>query len=381
MEHTAGPKPSLCLRMHAGYLCQRAGACCTAGWAIPVEGPVYERLKVHFAGRRSRLFSTGGPLPEGAAAVLDTERDGACVFFEADRGNLCAVHSALGVDSLPVACRQFPRVVLQDARGMLISLSHFCPTAAALLCSIEPHDFDVVRAPAEIALGGDAEGLDAREALPPLLRSGMLTDHDGYDAWERAAIGTLARGDRTAAQALTIVEAATLAVQSWRPGGIRLREAVAREFDVASAREPDEDLDEAGTLDDDVRVRLALDSIPRGLPCPPLVDRWQNEWRAVSPWWGEADAAVRGYLAARLFGNWVAYYGRGLHAIVEYLRVALALVKMEAVRLEAARHGARESPSSPWQIVHEALRNADLLLVHLSDMRALSQRLGGNRQG
>lgn len=90
---------------------------------------------------------------------------------------------------------------------------------------------------------------------------------------------------------------------------------------------------------------------------------------------------MRGYLAARLFGNWVAYYGRGLHAIVEYLRVALALVKMEAVRLEAARHGARESPSSPWQIVHEALRNADLLLVHLWDIRALSPRLGGNRQG
>jgi hypothetical protein len=379
MEHKAELGPTLCLRVHSAYRCRHAGACCTAGWAIPVEGPVYEQLTVHFADRRTHVFATGGPLPEGAAGVLET-RDGACVFFEADRGNLCAVHRELGAGCLPVACRQFPRVVLQDARGTLISLSHFCPTAAALLCSIEPPDFDVVRAPATIALDGDVEGLDAREALPPLLGPGLLTDHEGYDAWERKAIAMLARGDRTAGQALAVVEAATLAVQSWRPGGISLRDAIIREFDVASAREPDEDLDAAGTLDDDVRVRLALDSIPRGLPCPPLVDRWQDEWRAVSPWWGEADAAVRGYLAARLFGNWVAYYGQGLHAIVEYLRVALALVKMEAVRLEAAPCDARESPSSPWHIVNEALRSADHLLVHLSDIRALSRRLDRSRR-
>lgn len=378
MKHKAGLGPTSCLKMHAGYLCRHAGACCTAGWAIPVEGAVYERLTVHFAGRSGPLFATGGPLPEGAAGVLET-RDGACVLFERDRGNLCAVHRELGADCLPVACRQFPRVVLQDARGTLISLSHFCPTAAAMLRSIGPPAFDIVPAPATIALGGDVEGLDAREALPPLLRSGMLTDHDGYDAWERAAIGMLARGDRTAAQALAFVEAATLAVQSWRPGGISLREAVTREFDVAPGEKPDEDLDAPDPLDER-RVRLVMDSIPRGLPRPPLVDRWQDEWRTVSGWWGEADGAVRAYLAARLFGNWVAYYGQGLHAIVEYLRVALALVKMEAVRLEAARRGARELPSSPWQIVHEALRNADLLLVHLSDMRALSRRLGGSRQ-
>jgi hypothetical protein len=378
MEHTAELGPTFCLKLHAAYLCRHAGACCTAGWAIPVEGMVYERLTVHFASRRGPLFATGGPLPEGAAGVLET-RDGACVFFERDRGNLCAVHRELGVDRLPVACRQFPRVVLQDARGTLISLSHFCPTAASLLCSIGPLDFEIIRAPATIALGGDVEGLDAREALPPLLGPGMLTDHEGYDAWERRAIDTLARGDRTADQALAVVEAATLAVQSWRPGGISLREAVNREFDVASAEKPDEDLDAPGPLDD-LRIRLALDSIPGGLSGPPLFDRWRDEWPAVSAWWGGTDGAVRGYLAARLFGNWVAYYGQGLHAVVEYLRVALTLVKMEAVRLEAARRDARASASLPWHIVHEALRNADLLLVHLSDMRLLSRRLGERRR-
>ena len=91
----------------------------------------------------------------------------------------------------------------------------------------------------------------------------------------------------------------------------------------------------------------------------------------VDDWPGEFDGVVRAYLAARLFGNWVAYYGQGLHAIVEYLQVALAVVKMEAFRQHASA-----APSSPWQTVNEAIRNADLLLVHLADAKSLSRRLG-----
>jgi len=384
MVHKTAFRTAFCLSVHAGYLCRHAGACCTAGWAIPVEGPVFERLRVHFGGgsRQEHRFATGGPLPDGAAAVLAIQKSGACVFFEEDRGNLCAVHRELGAEWLPAACRQFPRVVLQDARGMLISLSHFCPTAAGLLLgSPWAPAFEIVHAPGTLSLEGDVEGLDARDALPPLLRPGMLTDHEGYDRWERRAIGVLAREDLTAEQALRLLETATRAVQSWRPGAVSLRETVDREFDVASAGKPDEDRDgkdrdgnglDGNDLDrNSARVRLALSSVPQGLPRPPLVDGFGAGWQGVSAWWDEFDGAVRGYLAARLFGNWVAYYGQGLHAIVEYLQVALAVVKMEAVR-----HHAREAPSSPWQTVTEAVRNADLLLVHLSDTKTLSRRLG-----
>ena len=110
MEHPPKKGAARCLSLHAGYLCRHEGACCTAGWAIPVERPVYERLSVHFgaADGRSRLFDTDGSLPDGAAAMLNVQQSGACVFFEADRGNLCAVHRELGAESLPVACRQFP---------------------------------------------------------------------------------------------------------------------------------------------------------------------------------------------------------------------------------------------------------------------------------
>jgi hypothetical protein len=317
------------------------------------------------------LFVTGQSLPEGAAAVLNIKENGACVFFEPGRGNLCAVHRELGVAALPVACRQFPRVVLQDRRGTFISLSHYCPTAAALLRSPPTSAFEVVEAPGNLALDGGVEGLDARDALPPLLGPEMLTDLDGYNAWERRALGLLARHELSAERALAILTAATHAIQTWVPGGASLRDTVEREFDVASARKPNEDLGAPGDYyESDRRVRLALSSVPASVPRPSPVSGCDAGWRDVLRFWSEYDGTVRGYLAARLFGNWVSYYGQGLHAVVEYLQVALAVVKMEAVR-----HLAREQSSSPWQTVIEALRSADLLLVHLSDPRALANRL------
>ncbi len=65
-----------------------------------------------------------------APALLATAH-GRCVFH--DPAGRCAIHSALGHDALPVACRQFPRVSVTDPRGVSVTLSHYCPTAAALL--------------------------------------------------------------------------------------------------------------------------------------------------------------------------------------------------------------------------------------------------------
>jgi hypothetical protein len=67
----------------------------------------------------------------------------------------------------------------------------------------------------------------------------------------------------------------------------------------------------------------------------------------------------------------MAYHGRGLDAVVEYVQICLAVLKMEA-----ARHWACSSVSSSWQTVIEpAIRNADLLLVHQSDMKTLARLL------
>jgi hypothetical protein len=363
-----------CLRLHAGYRCRHAGACCTAGWAIPVDGALHERLQLYF-GKTGASLVADGSRPHDGAAILGTQSDGSCIFFEPSRGNLCAIHRELGPAALPGVCQQFPRVTLKDGRGTLISLSHFCPTAAGLLTSPADEDFDIVEAPASLTLDGRVEGLDARHVLPPLLTPDMLTDVEGYDAWERRAIATLARADLNADAALSRIDAATGAIQVWRPGGVSLRDTVEREFDVASAAKADEDLVArgAGAIDVPVRVAVALQSVPDGLQRPGISDTFDLGWRTIEPWWPEVDAVLRAYLAGRLFGNWVAYCGQGLHVIVEYLQVALAVVKMEAVK-EAA-----QLPSSPWQIVNAAVRNADLLLVHLSDPKMLAERLARSR--
>jgi hypothetical protein len=111
--------------------------------------------------------------------------------------------------------------------------------------------------------------------------------------------------------------------------------------------------------------------VPAGIARQDRVENIDAGWRDVVALWDEYDGTIRGYLAARLFGNWISYYAQGLHAIVEYLQVALAVVRMEAVR-----HHAREATTSPWQTVIEALRSADLLLVHQLDAKVLARRLG-----
>ena len=86
----------------------------------------------------------GRSAARGAAAVLGVQPGGACVFFEADRGNLCAVHSQLGAARCP-ACH-IPRVVVH-ARVEHSSPSRICPTAAGLLHSPTETAFEIVPAP------------------------------------------------------------------------------------------------------------------------------------------------------------------------------------------------------------------------------------------
>jgi Fe-S-cluster containining protein len=363
MEHSRG---AYCLNLHSDYLCHHRGACCTAGWNIPIEPEALAKVAVHF--RSETLFRQ----PVGAVAAhppptfVNLRADGACVFFEEERGRLCAVHRELGADALPSACRHFPRVVLHDARGMMISLSHFCPTAADLLRA--PAAPAVVAAPPNLSLDGTAEGLDARETLPPLLHPGMLTDHDGYAAWERRSIDILARADVSPGEALATIAAVTRTLQAWRPGTVSFRDAVEAAFDRSQEISKEEDDDPSG---DERRAALAVASIPAGLSRPAALAGARDLLPDALQTMRQFDPSVSAYLAARLFGNWIAYHGTGLLAIVEYLRICLSVLK-----IEAARHSDCSSVSTPWQTVIEpAIRNADLLLVHLSDTRSLALRL------
>ena len=126
-----------CLSIHPGYRCRQTGACCTAGWHIPAEPRVVAAIDRHFGPAPYEQFFEAQASPP-RPAILARGADGACVFFDPAGGRACAIHRDIGEPALPSACRHFPRVALVDARGIRITLSHFCPTAAGLLFDDTP---------------------------------------------------------------------------------------------------------------------------------------------------------------------------------------------------------------------------------------------------
>ncbi len=113
--------------------------------------------------------------PDDVAGTLAVRPDGHCVFH-GDRG--CSIYS-----TRPSSCSHFPYVCLIDPRGVHVTLSHYCPTAAAMLFE---HDrpIAIVEGPAPPTGLDIPEGLDARESLPPLASPNRLMSFDEFAAWE-----------------------------------------------------------------------------------------------------------------------------------------------------------------------------------------------------
>jgi Fe-S-cluster containining protein len=356
--------PAFCLSIHARYQCRHAGACCQ-NWIVPAE-PAVVRLVEQRGLRRPGIdgplfLSSRKPNSVGATEVA-RDKNGNCVFFEQDAGRLCLIHRVAGVDALPSACRHFPRRFLRDGRGTFVSLSHFCPTAASLL--IGGHPLEVVDAAPPLMLEEPIEGLDAREALPPLLHPGVLCDLEGYSAWERAAIGVFARADLTCQGALDRVTAATDRVRAWRPGAGSLAGHVVSAFQ--------EDLRHTGPLLPSDRELVSLVSRLAdgwaGDDLEPVAD-FERLWMdRVGTAFDRYDAVMKNFLAARLFANWIAYQGHGLRSVLQWVRAAAALVRHHALRraLDSGR------PPGPDDFI-EAVRLADLLLLHMIDTQAFAR--------
>jgi len=311
-----------------------------------------------FAASAHGKVLTLGAQPDGGA-ILARTANGACVFFDSENGRLCAVHRDLGEAMLPAACRQFPRVTLTDPRARWITLSHFCPTSAALLFS--PAPVTIVPAPASIALAGAAEGLDATATLPPLLRPGMLMDWDGYSAWEAGAIELLCAGGATAAEALASLESKTRVVQRWSPGGETLAARVARV--LGSTSELNLPIGRGHERED---YALALAAVPEGLPIPFPSPPEPIDVTRVEMIWSEFDAVVRRYLAAKVFGCWWPYLGLDLAGVMRAIRRHASVLQI--------RTGARVAQGDRGRpALLEAIRETDLLMVHLVDPSALAQ--------
>ncbi len=355
------------LSIHADYRCRHSGVCCGVGWDVPMELPVYRSLTEAVEQGRLRVapgsegldpFVVDPALPEDAAAVFERNDHGQCVFFDRE-SRLCVVHRDLGEAALAATCRLFPRLAVQDARGISMGLSHFCPTAASTLFR-DDVPLTIVASPPSFP-PADYDGLTVTpDDLPPLLRPDMLMDLEGYAAWERHMVRRCA----DALEAGTAPEAllATLArdarrLRAWRPGGASLAEAVAAlPADVVPASAPE-------SLDDSLAAfRNVMAAVPEDLkPAPDEQGLTEAYLHWVRPAWGAFAAPLTRYIATKAFANWTSYQGRGVASIVRGIEAAVALVRVEASRQcrDAARTLDRD-------LLLEAFRGADFALNHLA---------------
>jgi Fe-S-cluster containining protein len=371
------------LSIHAGYRCRRSGACCTAGWRIPVERETERRLAGSGLIRLSPA-SAAAVERDGELAVLATAQDGACVFFErstSGRQASCAIHRVLGHDALPAACRHFPRVSVTDDRATFVTLSHFCPSAATLLFS-DNADLSIVEPHSSFGQLAEYEGLDARGVLPPLLRPGVLMDLDSHHAWQAGVIRVMADPAHTPESAVAELERAAERVRTWAPGEGTLCERIdhswSRHFRSLWSR----DFSRLWSRDfspGDL-YELVRSCVPAGLDSDPLPDDLEAiDAALVEPAWPNFAVPIKRYLAAKAFASWIPWHARDLRVSVGWLAAARTVL-----RIESARQCGKTGRLLDRSQLLEAVRRADLLLVHKISIPALADRLGhqpvnGNR--
>jgi Fe-S-cluster containining protein len=315
-----------CLSVHASWRCRHSGACCSSGWAIPVEAPLHRRLSVTSAGAFAGGIESREALPAGLTGILRTRDDGSCVFFDRS-SRLCDIHRQKGHDWLPASCQQFPRVSLLDPRGTFVTLSHYCPSAADLLFAEDDTPIEVVVNPPAFPRGAEYDGLDARDAFPPLLRPGVLMDWETLAAWDRFAFARLDRETRSVDAALRDLRVACDHLRAWTPS--------------------------------DGPLAGRLQTLP-GAGSPASLPASEDQEPFIRP--------LCRYAAAKLFGSWCWYQGAGLRTVIRSVEAALAEVRAEAAR-QSRQHGRMLDRS----LLRESIRQADLRLVHLSSREALAR--------
>lgn len=301
--------PTFWLNFHLAYACRHSGACCSSGWAIPVERDRIIPIR-NLAGQAADSWLLSAPnAPDDVAGTLALQATGHCVFHGATG---CGVYA-----SRPASCSHFPFVCLVDQRGVHVTLSHYCPTAAALLFAPE-EPIEIVEGPSPVAGLEIPEGLDARESLPPLELPDRLMTWETFSQWERVEMGK-------EATAPSMVDA------------IRLFE----------------------------RARFAVPAPWSWADAPVELER---QWPAlVAPAWPGFAQVVHRYRAAKVFASWATHADEGLIAALRVADIADAVLRLETVRqcVTAGR-------TLDAELLKQAIRQSDLLLVHYADAWVLS---------
>lgn len=322
------------LNFQTPYACRDSGMCCSSGWPIPVERSRVTLIDEAIAREVLPLqvvpwLAPDSGAPDDVAGTLALRANGHCVFFEAGKPG-CSIH-----DVKPAGCVHFPYVCLIDQRGVHVTLSHYCPTAASLLFE-HRGPIAIVEGPAPVA--GELEGLDARESLPPTSA--------------KAAAFAEATADKTAGKPA-----------DYAPRLLTLDELSQWERDqVALAK-----IGELGS-DDLALFEQARVAVPAPWSWPDAPDHLEDSWHSlVAPGWLMFEDALTRYAAAKIFGSWSLYLGDGTRAAAHTARLASAVVRIEAAR-QCGIFGLPLNRES----MTEAIRQTDLLLVHYADPALLA---------
>ena len=350
------------LAFHAPYRCKHRGVCCTEPWAIPVERVRHRRILSAVESGAVRLAHTSGALFEAAPGV-ETDADVAvgrrgrsCVFYEPRSGGSCAIHRDIGDDAMPVACQHFPRVIVLDPRGMSLSLSCVCPTAADLLYDAGPGWQRVVHAGAVVLPGMEWAGLDARDTLPPQVSDALLWDWDAMTAFEAEALNALA--SLTPERALALIDSVAARLESAAAGelGSRVRSGFRDPGGPAAGLE----------VDLDALVTLAIAS-SMGAPAEPWTIGPGSAASAAV--WQSHRGQVSRYLAARLMASSVLYHAHSARVWSGWLQTAYAVLRRSVEAEMASGH------ETARQLFTAALARSDRLLVHGIDPARLAASL------
>lgn len=375
------------MSIHRDYGCRRAGACCTSGWTIPVEAPTYDGLEqARHSGRLVVPVSPDDPpllrfpLRSGEyAGLLGCDDSGRCAFYETtpaapqadgDRSSSCAIHRQLGHAALPHACQQFPRVAVLRPSSIAVSLSHYCPTAASLLFRNDV-PLQLEANPPAFPAERLYDGLDARQALPPLLRPDALFSWTAFDQWERFVVDAMADASVSLSGALGRIVTAAETVRQWTVARGAFDEWVAGCLAEATTRG-----DGGGAVAPSIAAAtdaydLAAGMVPSGVRVADIVRGLEDVWeRDVAHSWPSFDFPVRRYLAARAWASWIGHEGGGIRSYVRWLFVVLGVL-----RVEIGRGVGLDRRTPDRALLTEAFRRADLLLVHLISPAALATAL------
>lgn len=291
--------------------------------------------------------------PSGCQSAFRHTASGACWFRDPDRHD-CAIHREFGEDALASACRQFPRIVVLEPHQISVSLSHYCPTAAGLLFEDVP-GFTLVDRPTAFRENWPFEGLDARTAYSPLLRPGVLLGFDGLRSLESEALTVFSVPG--VQEGLARFGSAIERIRGWTPASGPVPELVITAFQESS-------LTTVRITEPEDPRSVLVRSIPPGSSIPDLPE-FSPSKQALS---AAVDLALRRYLAARLIAGWIVFQGEDLATVGAYLRLCLATVLL----FEGARDPA-EPERARWL---EAVRSADLWLLHYCDPERVAKNLG-----